>query len=88
MAEMKQFKLQGVNALNEKVQYAKDVSHFVNENLYFRVEKSSPGTLKLVTPKGSYYLRRNTQQNIFQGTFGGHKVQIHLKKVSGWIGYY
>lgn len=85
----KQVKLQGVNALDESVQYGKDVSHFTDEKNYFRVEKSSPGNLKLTTPKGVYYLKRHTQLNIYQGFFGDNrKMQVSLKKVSGWIGYW
>ena len=84
----KQFKLQGVNTLNEVVKLGKDVVKFIDEKFYFSVEKSSPGNLKLTTPKGVYSLKRNTHQNIYQGTLGGHKVQVSLQKVSGWIGYW
>jgi hypothetical protein len=84
----KQFKLKGVNALDEVVKLGKDVLRFTDEKNYFSVEKASPGNLKVTTPKGVYHLKRNTQQNIYQGTLGGHKVQVSLQKVSGWIGYW
>ena len=84
----KQFKLQGVNALDEVVKLGKDVFKFTDEKKYFSVEKSHPGTLKVTTPKGVYILKRNTHQNIYQGILGGHKVHVSLRKVSGWIGYW
>ncbi len=84
---MKKFRLQGINALGEVVKYAADVVKFTDDKYYFSVCYVGDG-LKLVTPKGTYALKPHATLNIFQGSFNGHKVQVSLQKVVGWIGYW
>ncbi len=85
---MKQFKLQGVNALGEAVKLSADVLHFTDPEGNFEITHDAPGTIKLVTVKGTYILKRHPSQNVFMGELNGHKVHVTLKKVVGQLTYW
>lgn len=85
---MKQFKLQGVNMLGEVVKLSADVAHFQDPEGNFEISLDTPGTIKLVTTKGSYILKRHTSLNVFMGECNGHKVLVTLKKVVGLLTYW
>ena len=84
----RKFRLQGVNALGESVKLSADVVSFTDDNRYFSIKIESPTTIRLVTPKGSYPMKKNPSLNIYQATIAGHKTQVSLQKVIGWIGYW
>jgi len=85
---MKQFKLQGVNALGEAVKLSADVLHFVDPEGNFEVSHDAPETIRLVTTKGSYILKHHPSLNVFMGELNGHKVHVSLKKVVGQLTYW
>ena len=85
---MRKFRLHGVNVLGENVKLSADVVEFTDDSHYFSIKIESPTTIRLVTPKGSYQLEKNSTVNIYQATIAGHKTQVSLQKVVGWIGYW
>jgi hypothetical protein len=85
---IRKFRLQGVNALGESVKLSADVVSYTDEKKYFSIKIESPNTIRLITPKGSYQMKKNSNQNIYQATLAGHKAQVSLQKVVGWIGYW
>ncbi len=85
---MRKFRLHGVNVLGEVVKLAADVVEFTDAKRYFSVTVESPTLIRLATPKGNYPMEKNSSQNIYQATIAGHKAQVSLQKVVGWIGYW
>lgn len=88
MSTPKKFELKGVNALGEPVKLSADVVKFTDDKAYFSISDVTDKSLKLTTPKGTYFLKKHAQLNIYQGEFNGHKVQVSLKKIVGWIQYW
>jgi hypothetical protein len=82
---MRRIALVGVNALLEPVKLSNKVVSFVDSTHYITIEKSSPGVIKLMTLKGTYFLKRHTQLNIYQGECAGRKVNVSLKKIVGEV---
>jgi hypothetical protein len=85
---MKKFNLVGVNALGEVQKLSEFVAKFVDPDNNFTITHEIPGVIKLVTIKGSYVLKQQGTLNLFTGECKGHKVQVHLKKVVGWIQFW
>ena len=85
---IRKFRLQGVNALGERVKLGAEVVSFTDEKKYFSIKIESPTTIRLVTPKGSYSMKKHQSLNLFQANIAGHKAQVSLQKVIGWIGYW
>lgn len=84
---MKRYKLTAVDAIGRPARIADDVIAFESEDGYFRIIKRM-GEIQIITPKASYVLKRHTQLNIYQGTCGGHKVHVSLKKIVGELRYW
>lgn len=82
---MKRFALVGVTALNQPARVNAEVTRFTGHNDYFTVVVKSFGNMELSTPKGSYLLKKHTNQNYYHGTCGGHKVHVILKKIVGEV---
>jgi len=85
---MKKFALQGINALGIPAKFACHVDHFADEKKYFSIREITSQSIRLVTPKGSYLMQKHPALNIYQATVAGHKAQVSLQKVVGWIGYW
>jgi len=85
---MKRYPLIGIDAFNNHARISADVVAFTGHNEYFRITCPAMGELTLITPKGSYPLKRHTQLNIFQGTCDGVKVHVSLKKIVGELRYW
>lgn len=86
---MRSIALTGVNALGIPARLAKDVLNFIDEKAYFFVTReANPNRLKLVTPKGSYFLKKHSVQNIWMGNCAGRKVHVSLKKVTGELRFW
>lgn len=82
----KSFRLEAVNALGETVRTAKERSYFVGNKNYFRIDPSE-AAVKLTTPRGVYYLKKD-HRGIYAGSFKGVKIEISLQKVVGTISYH
>jgi len=86
---MKRFPLIGVDATNQPVKYAKEVSSFTDHYEYFKVLLNHDGSfVTLITPKSSYTLHKHDQLNIFTGICGSHKVHVSLKKIVGELRFW
>ena len=81
---MKRFALTGVTALNQPARVSAEVTKFTGHNDYFTVINKGLA-IQLSTPKGSYLLKKHTNQNYYHGTCGGHKVHVILKKIVGEV---
>lgn len=82
---MKRFALTGVTALSQPARISADVTKFTGHNDYFTVADKGFGNIELSTPKGSYLLKKHTNQNYYHGTCAGRKVHIILKKIVGEV---
>mgnify|MGYP005855759889 CR=1 FL=1 len=86
---MKRFDLVGVDVTGSPVKLNKDVSRFVGHNDYFSIQPSYDRSfITLVTPKGSYFLKKSESANRYQGKCEGRKVHIILKKIIGQLIYW
>ena len=86
---MKRFDLIGVDVTGQPVKLNKDVSEFIGHNNYFHIQPSYDNSfVTLITPKGSYTLKKHQSLNLFQGNCEGHKVHVSLKKIVGEIRFW
>jgi hypothetical protein len=85
---MKSFDLVGVNQLGVAQEKGKDVISFTDRDGNFSISVLDSSYIQLSTKKGCYNLSKHPTINYFSGTLNGHKVQVHLKPVSGWIKYW
>ncbi|RLB94158.1 MAG: hypothetical protein DRH26_01980 [Deltaproteobacteria bacterium] len=81
-------KLTGINVLGERVKFLKDVVEFTDDNSYFSITMGDANSVKLITPKGTYYLKKHTSLNIYSGICGDTKVRVSLKKIVGLLSYW
>jgi hypothetical protein len=85
---MKTFILAGVNQLGNSVALGKDVISFTDKDKKFSITITDASYIQLKTEKGVYNLSKHPTLNYYHAVCGGHKVQIHLKAVSGWLKFW
>jgi hypothetical protein len=92
---MTKMKLVGVNALNEIVKLSKEVYLFSDMDGKVSVTIEDSSTVKLVTSKGVFFLKKHPTLNIYQGVMKSsvpkardYKCHIILKKVVGELIYW
>ena len=85
---MKSFALFGINQLGVAQKLGKDVISFVDRDGIFSIVVTDAGTIQLTTKKGCYNLSKHPTLNYYNGECNGHKVQVHLKAISGWIKFW
>lgn len=85
---MKTFNLVGINQLGVQVTEGKDVISFVDVEGHFSVTVTDASYIQLKTNKGVYNLPKHPTLNYYNATCNEHKVQVHLKKTTGWIKFW
>lgn len=85
---MKTFTLVGIDQLGAKARIGKDVISFTDLESKFSIVILSDCAIQLTTNKGCYNLVKHPTLNYYFGECLGHKVQVHLKAISGWIKYW
>lgn len=88
MKQQRIYKLTGVNAIGEPSRITAEVVALTGHNDYFRVVRESADTLRLVTGKSNYLLKKHTALNLYQGIWKDssnrpRKMHITLKKIVG-----
>jgi hypothetical protein len=84
---MRRIALVGVNAIGEKQRTSAAVAKFADEldRMSITVHNNS---LKMITLKGTHYLKKHSTENYFQGKCNGRVVHISLKKIVGEVRYW
>lgn len=85
---MKTFTLVGIDQMNVAQTVGKNVIAFVNREGDFSITIKDASNIQLATKKGCYNLPKHPTLNYYNGECNGHKVQVHLKAVSGWLKFW
>jgi hypothetical protein len=85
---MKTFNLFGINALGHAVKLGKEVISFTDDKKQFSIIILDSCYVQMTTAKGVYNLSKHPTLNYYNATINGHKVQIHLDKVVGWLKFW
>lgn len=85
---MKTFILVGRKADNTNARIGTEVRTFTDKDNNFVVSYLDTGSIQLVTAKGTYTLQKHPVLNIYSATLNGHKVQVSLKAISGWLKFW
>lgn len=85
---MRKLTLVGYKAKGVQARVASETRFFMSTCNKVCVVVSDDLTVTVRTAKGHYPLSKHPTKNYFNGECNGHKVQTHLKAVSGWLQFW